>query len=187
MFSLFVIANAVVTQNTNYYSLVILILFTEQLSELVLFLFQANLFWGLWLQEAQWAQWLFRCPRCILGKRFVPLPTDLSFQIEGKKILFIILDEYENLSGFSFIYSISRNANWESKDLKFQILHVGSGGCSTYSRFPVLGLECNELNAVKARKRQDFNLKAYFKAETPRKLYDLFLWSNIREFIASQV
>lgn len=104
-----------------------------------------------------------------------PFPLICPFRLRKKKILFIILDEYENLSGFSFIYSISRNANWESKDLKFQILHVGSGGCSTYSRFPVLGLECNELNAVKARKRQDFNLKAYFKAETPRKLYDLFL------------
>lgn len=120
-----------------------------------------------------------------------PFPLICAFWLGKKKflkkILFIILDEHENLIFLLFVASAEMQIWNLFQVLKFQLLHVGSGGCSTYSKFPVLVLECNKLNAVKAGKRQDFNLKEYFKAETPRKMDDLFLWSNIREFIASQV
>lgn len=55
-------------------------------------------------------------------------------------------------------------------DWKFQILHAGSGGCSVYSKYPVLGFECNETKCCQSRNKGSIlNLKTYFKYETPRK------------------
>lgn len=55
-------------------------------------------------------------------------------------------------------------------DLKLKILHFGSSGCSAYSKYPVLGFECNGTKCCQSRnKGSTLNLKTYFKYETPRK------------------